>query len=134
MEIFGRNRPVQLLLQRRGLLFFPFVLQAGNLVLDQVIGAIALLARTVIDHRIGKRADVSGSLPHARMHQNRGVQPLDVVAERHFAPPRFLHIAQQFHAQRAVIPATVESAVNIGRLKDEPAAFREGDDRIERDR
>jgi hypothetical protein len=45
-----------------------------------------------------------------------------------FAPPIFLEVAFQLRAERAVVPATVEAAVDFAGLENKAAAFAQGDD------
>ena len=57
----------------------------------RIVGAKALLAVAAVDERIGEAGDVAARLPHPRMHQDRRVEPLDVVARAdHRVPPAIL--------------------------------------------
>src|SRR2546427_549717 len=85
----------------------------------RVVGTKALLAVPAIDQRVGDPGDMAARLPYARMHENRGVQPLDVVAradER--VPPAILDVALQLDAEGAVVPDRAGAAVDLRRLKD----------------
>src|SRR5438045_6859221 len=60
------------------------------------------------------------------MHENRGVEPLDVVAlSDHRAPPSVLQIALELDAERAVIPDGSGAAVDLRGLKHEAAPLAE---------
>src|SRR5206468_1649463 len=47
---------------------------------SRIIGAKPLLAVFAIDERIDESTDVSARLPDAWMHQDRGIEPLDVIS------------------------------------------------------
>jgi hypothetical protein len=71
----------------------------------KMVGAKALLAVPAVDERVGERADVAAGLPHLRRHEDRGVEPDDVVAELHHRPPPgVLHVPLEQHAERPVVP------------------------------
>jgi hypothetical protein len=53
----------------------------------RVVGAEAALAVRAVDERIRERRDVATRLPHTRMHEDRGVEPLDVVPRAHHRVP-----------------------------------------------
>ena len=90
----------------------------------RIVGAEALLAVLAIDERIGEAGDVAARLPHARMHQDRRVEPLDVVARaNHRMPPAVLDVLLELDAERAVVPHGSGAAVDLRRLEDESAAL-----------
>src|ERR1035438_10511671 len=61
-------------------------------------------------------------LPDLRRHDDGRFEAGDVVAlAGHGVPPEFLDVALEFRAERAVVPKAVYAAVNLGRLKNEPA-------------
>ena len=65
--------------------------------------------------RVGETGDVTGRLPHAWVHEDTGVEPLDVVAcVHHCRPPGVRHVLPQFDAQRAVVPDRSGSSVDLG--------------------
>src|SRR5471032_2190820 len=60
--------------------------------------------------------------PDSRRHDDGRFEAGDVVAlAGHGVPPEFLDVALEFRAERAVIPKTVDAAVNLGGLKHKPA-------------
>ena len=101
---------------------------AGRALDARVVGAEAVLAVPAVDQRIGEAGDVAGRLPHPRMHQDGGVEALDVVARvDHRVPPAVLDVLLELDAERAVVPHRAEAAVDLGGLEDEAAALAEGD-------
>ena len=53
-----------------------------------------MLADLAVDHHVVKRVDVAGRLPDERMHDDRGIEGDDVVAQLdRVAPPRALDVA-----------------------------------------
>ena len=68
------------------------------------------------------------SHPRARVHDDAGIQAHDVLAQLgHAPPPKLFHVPLKLGTKRAVIPKTVDSPVNLAGLKNETAAFAEGD-------
>ena len=80
---------------------------AAGLAARRLVGAEALLRHLAVDERVGEAGHVARGLPHARMHEDGRVEPLDIVAIRHCLPPGLLHVAQQLDAERTVIPAAI---------------------------
>jgi len=84
----------------------------------------SFLATEAIHHRIAEGAGVAAGLPDFRVHDDGGFEADHVFALlRHVAPPKFFHVALEFGAERAVVPESVDAAVNLRRLKNEPAPF-----------
>src|SRR5665213_1870695 len=65
------------------------------------------------------------------MTQRGDIEGLDVAALGHRAPPGVLQIAQHFNAERTVIPAAIQAAINFGRLKYKPPPLGERYDLFE---
>src|SRR5205823_11279740 len=83
--------------------------------------------------RVGERGDMTACFPNLRSHEDRGVEPDDVVAELHHrTPPGVLHIALEQDTERSVIPRGAESAVDVGRGKHQAATLREVYDALHR--
>jgi hypothetical protein len=58
------------------------------------------------------------------VHQNGGVEPLDVIAEPgHAAPPPRLDIVLQLNAEWPIVPATVNAPVNLAGWENEATTF-----------
>src|SRR6185437_11318914 len=71
----------------------------------ELVGAKAALARLAIDEGIDEPSDVATRFPDARVHENRRLDPLDVVARAHHRlPPALLQVALQLNPERPVIP------------------------------
>src|SRR2546427_10636799 len=82
--------------------------------LVELVGPEAPPARPAVDHGIREVVEVTARLPDARVHQDRRVETdhvgpeVDVVA-----PPHALDVVLQLDAQRAVIPARGDAAINL---------------------
>ena len=104
---------------------------------DQVIGSIARLRFLAIDHGVVKTTHVAGGDPGLGIHNDRAVHAhhFDVRAGRtggiavdDVAPPSVLEISLEFDAVGAVVPETVDAAVDLGALEDKASSSAEGDD------
>ena len=94
-----------------------------------LVGAEATLAGFAIHHGVGEGGFVTAGLPDGTAHENGPVHADDVVpALGHRLPPVVLEVAFEFGSQGAVVPGSVQSAIDLGRLKDEAPAFAEGHD------
>src|SRR3954468_4417071 len=99
---------------------------------SRVVGAEALLAIAAIDERVRESGDVTARNPDLTMHQDRGVDPLDVLARAHHrVPPAVLEILLQLDAERAVIPDGSRAAVDLGGLEDESSPLAERHELLE---
>ena len=91
------------------------------------------LALLAVDQRVGEAGDVARGLPDARVHEDRAVDADDVVARlHHVAPPGVLDVALELDAERAVVPAARQAAVDLARLEDEAAPLGEVHDLFHR--
>ena len=93
---------------------------------EELVEPKALVGLAVFDHGVGKAIDVARRLPHPLIHEDAGVDALYVLSVGHGLPPDLFDVAQQLDAQRAVIPAAVEAAVDFRTLEDEAFAFAQG--------
>src|SRR6266699_2299716 len=94
----------------------------GALLRFDLICAESFLASQTIHHRITECAGVAAGLPDFRVHDDGGFEADDVPALLgHAAPPEILHVALEFCAERAVVPEAIDAAINLRRLKNEPA-------------
>jgi hypothetical protein len=101
------------------------------LVLDQFVGAEAMLAGLAVDHRVGEGVDVAAGLPDARIHDDGGVQADDIVALLDGrTPPGLFDVVLKLHAQRPVVPEAADAAVDLAALKNEPPALAQGDENV----
>src|SRR6185503_15815223 len=88
-----------------------------------------LMAVEALDERIVEAGDVAARLPDPRGHDDRGLEPDDVVPELHHrAPPRVADVPSELDPERPVVPARAQSAVDLAGLERDPPAFREGGD------
>ena len=100
-------------------------------VLDDLVGAKALLALLAVHQGVGKAAHVAGGHPGLGVHEDGGVQPYVVrVLLDELLPPGFFHIVLQLHAQGTVVPGVGQTAVNFAACENEAAAFAQGHDLV----
>ena len=98
----------------------------------QVVRAEAELAVAAVDHRVAEAGDVAGGLPDARVHDDRRVDALDVVAQLdHVPPPGRLDVVLELDAERAVVPEAGHAAIDLARREDEAASLGEAGDDVE---
>ena len=97
----------------------------------ELIGAEPPAAGPAVHHGIGEVVEVAARLPHGGMHEDRGVEADHVGAEGHIvAPPRPLDVALELDAQRPVVPARGDAAVDLARLEDETPPLAQRDDDV----
>ena len=65
-----------------GHLFFDFIVNLRNLLLNQHIGTIALLRVLIVNQRVVESVHVPRCLPDCRMHEDCGVYTHDVLVEK----------------------------------------------------
>ena len=86
----------------------------ADVVLDQDVGTVALLAVLVVDQRIVERIDVSRGLPRGGVHENAGVEAHDVfVHPHHGRPPIGLDVVLQFDPELPVVIGGTQSIVDV---------------------
>ena len=84
----------------------------------EVIDARSRIALFAFGDQIGELVGVSAGFPDHRMHQNAAIEPDDVVAHLDDAlPPGLLDVVLKLDAERAVVVATCQPAVDFARLK-----------------
>ena len=90
------------------------------MILDEDVGAVALLAVLVVDQGIVESIHVAGGLPDARVHEDGAVQTHDVLVHLHHSfPPVLLDIILQLHAQLTVVVDSGEAVVDLRAREDE---------------
>src|SRR5262249_17582165 len=100
---------------------------------SDVVGAEALFALAAVDQRVGETGQVTGGLPHPGVHEDRAIDADDIIARlHHIAPPGVLDVALQLDADRTVIPAARQAAVDLAGLEGEPAALGQVHDLLHR--
>jgi hypothetical protein len=94
----------------------------------RIVAPKAILALPAVNEWIGESGHVAGCFPDARVHQDRGVETLDVVpCVDHGVPPAVLHVLLELDPERPVVPHRAQPSVDLGGLKHEAPALREGD-------
>ena len=86
----------------------------SDVVFDELIGPKTRTAALAIHERVGKSADVSACDPSLGVHQNRRVHS-DIVGRLldKFSPPGALDVILKLYAERAVVPAVGETAIDL---------------------
>ena len=98
---------------------------------NDFVSTEAFFAFLAVHKRIGKPANVAGSNPYLRVHQNSRIKA-DIIGAflNKLFPPGLFYVVFQLYAQRAVVPCVCEAAVNFGARENEAAIFAERDDFI----
>src|ERR1039457_2537404 len=75
--------------------------------------------------------DVARRLPYPRVHDDRGLDPDDVIPPPdHVVPPAVADVLLQLGAHGAEVEEPVDPAVDLGGLEDESAALAQRHDRF----
>ena len=97
--------------------------------LNEMVRSVAHFALLAVDKRVVEVDNVTGGNPNLRIHQNCRVKPHIIGILLHeFSPPGALDVVFKLHAERTVIPAVGESAVDFAAGVDYAAVFAEGYD------
>ena len=100
-------------------------------VLDELVGAEALLALLAVHQGIGEACQMTAGHPRLGVHEDGGVLPHVVGVFLHeLLPPGLLDVVLQLHAQGAVVPCVGKAAVDFGACKDDAAVFAQRHDLI----
>ena len=100
-------------------------------VLNELVGAEALVALLAVHQRIGEAAQMAGGHPGLGVHQDGGVQTHIVGVLLHeLLPPRLLDVVLQLHTQGAVVPGVGEAAVDLAAGEDEATALAQGNELV----
>src|SRR5207302_1300218 len=100
--------------------------------LDQLIGAVPLVAERALGERIHELGDVTAGLPYLPGQDHRRVQAHDVFAlGDHRAPPLALDVALQLDAERAVVPGGPQASVDLAGRVDESPSLAQADNGVE---
>ena len=96
----------------------------GAPVLDELVGAEALMALAAVHQRIGEAAEMAARHPGLRVHQDRGVKA-DVVGIllHELLPPGVLDVLLELCAEGAVVPGVGKAAVDLAAGEDKAAVF-----------
>ena len=99
----------------------------GAPVLNEFVGAEALVALPAVHQRVGKTAQVAGGHPGLGVHEDGGVQAHVVGVLLHeLLPPGALDVVLQLRAQGTIVPGIGETAVDLAAGKDKAPAFAQG--------
>ena len=94
-----------------------------------MVGADPFVGDRALAHHVGEGVDVAAGLPDRRMHDDGGIQTDDILpVAGHGTPPGVAEIPLQFCSERAVVPESPDSSVDLRGLVDEAPAFAETDD------
>ncbi len=97
-----------------GHLLVNLLVEFGNLVLYQHVGAVALLAVAVVYKRIVERVHVARCLPDGGVHEDGRVDAHDVVVKHgHCLPPVTLDVVLEFHTVLAVVVHSRQTVVYL---------------------
>jgi hypothetical protein len=91
----------------------------------EFVCAESSLTGFTIDERVNKAFNVARRFPSARVHENRSIQSLDVVAIRHRFPPGILDVEFEFNSERTIIPARADPAINFRRRENKSSSLAE---------
>ena len=105
----------------------------GAPVLNDLVGAEALVALAAVHQRIGEAAEMAACHPGLRVHQDRGVKA-DVVGIllHELLPPGVLDVLLELGAEGAVVPGVGKAAVDLAAGEDKAAVFAQRDDLVHR--
>ena len=105
-------------------LLLNLVLILCHLLLDEYVGAIALLGVAVVDEGIVEGIDVSAGLPRGGVHEDSGVDAHDIlVQEHHRLPPVLLYIVLELHAVLSVVIDRAQAVVDVTGGENEAVLF-----------
>jgi hypothetical protein len=109
-----------------------FMGSAGEVVSDaglwfDLVSAQACFREEAITHRIRESTNVSRGRQDGLMSENGSIESEDIIAFQYvFSPPQIFEVPFDLSAEGAVIPASVQPAVDFGGLEDESFAFAQG--------
>ena len=105
---------VAILLGSLGHFLVDFLVVLGYLVLDEHVGAVALLRVAVVDEGVVEGIHMSAGLPDGGVHEDGRVDAHDVLVEQHHAlPPVLLDVVLQFHAVLTVVVHSSQSVIDF---------------------
>ncbi len=103
------------------------------IIFDQFIGTGTGLTLLTVDERIGKTADVTGSYPYLRVHEDRTVNTNVIRALlNELLPPCRFYVILELDTQRTEVPCVCQTTVDIGTRIYETSCLREGYDLFHR--
>ena len=103
----------------------------GVLVSNELIGAVTGLAGLAVEQRVGEACHMAGRDPGLRVHDDGRVEADVVRAFLHeFLEPGLFDVVLELNAERAVVPAVGQTAVDLGACEDKTTVFAEGNDLV----
>ena len=101
----------------------------GMLLADELVGAMTGLAALAVQQGIGEAGHMAGGHPGLGVHDDGGIQAHVGGAFLHeFLHPGPLHVVLELHAQRAVVPAVGQAAVDLAARVYKAAVLAQVDD------
>ena len=114
-------------------LLVDLLLDLGEIVLYENIGAIALLGVTVVDEGVIEGGNVPGRNPGAGMHEDGGIYAYYILVQaNHCLPPVVLDIVLELHAQLAIVIHGSEAIINLAGREDKPIFLAVGYQNLEK--
>ena len=99
---------------------FYLLLDFAEIVLDQVIGAIAFFGVFVVDERIVESGHMAGSDPSLRVHEHARIYTHDILVEAgHSLPPVTFDVILKLNTHLAIVIDGRQSIVNLAGREDE---------------
>ena len=106
-----------------------FKARFGAPVLNELIGAEALVALAAVHQRVGEAAEVSAGHPSLRVHEDSGIQTHVIGVLLHeLLPPGVLDVFLQLRAEGAIVPGVGKAAVNFAAGEHEAPVLAQGND------
>ena len=100
-------------------------------VLDELVGAEALLALLAVHQRIGEAGQMAAGHPCLGVHEDGGILSHVVGVLLHeFLPPGLFDVVLQLHAQRTVVPGVGKAAVDLAAGEDDAAVLTQSHDLV----
>ena len=110
----GLIKAVTKLLGSLGYFLVDLLIIFGDLILNQYIRTITLLAVAVINQRVVESIHMSAGLPGCRMHENSRVNTDNILMKQHHAlPPILLDVVFQFHTILTIVINRAQTVINI---------------------
>ena len=105
----------------------------GDPILDQHVGAVALLRIAVVDQRVVEGGHMARSLPRPGVHEDGGIESHDVLVQLdHRVPPVALDVVFQLHAVLSVVIDGGQTVVDLARREHESVLLAMGDQFLEK--
>ena len=99
---------------------------------DQLVRAVTALAGTAVQQGVREAGHMAGGHPGLGIHQDGRIQA-DVIGAflDEFLQPGLFDVVLELNAQRTVVPAVGQAAVDFAAGVDEPAVFAQVDDHVQ---